>query len=263
MGTTRELLIRRGMRDQWMSPKLCSLMTKEQWADKVYRAVEAAEACALRARFAKMSGGSAARYVRIKNWEEVAEEFAVLSGDAGRRGAHVIEQYLDDRSEPVGTRLKLMCRLGCLPTLRRVVREEKLPVECGVCRLCDGGEVEDTTHLLLACRAHTKHREKMLHGVEAAVASAGKPPLSGLPAEGQTDILLGQSTGLASSDKSINFNVTRFLKKAWRGRKWLTSSLNNTLGREDTVWALKAHGDGRRVFRALTPNCNTRTSQRN
>ena len=54
--------------------------------------------------------------------------------------------------------------------------------------------------------------------------------------------MLGKSTGVAKADSKINMSVTRFLKKAWRERKNLTVSLNNKLGRTDTVWALKAHG---------------------
>jgi hypothetical protein len=262
MGTTRNLLVKHGMHAHWQNPKLCAMQSKEQWKDLVYKAVENAEGEKLRGNFAKMSGESASRYFRIKNWEEVTTEFAVLSGDTGRRGAHVIEQYLDNRAEPVGTRLKLMCRLGCLPTMERVAREEKLPPGYGNCRMCDAGTPEDITHLLLTCPSHVRHRAKMLSGVETALAFSGQPALAELPVCGQADILLGQSTGVVSADCDINNNVIRFLKKAWRERKWLTSSLNTTLGREDTVWALKAHGDGRCSFRALAPACNPRSRRK-
>ena len=52
---------------------------------------------------------------------KVEEEFARSSGEIGRRGALVPEPYLDDRKEPVGRRLKLMCRAGCLPVMKRVI----------------------------------------------------------------------------------------------------------------------------------------------
>ena len=54
-----------------------------------------------------------------------------MKGKVGRRGAQVPERYLDSQAEPVGTLLKLMCGLGCLPTMIRVAREEKMPPEMG------------------------------------------------------------------------------------------------------------------------------------
>jgi len=253
MGTTRDLLVKHGMYSHWLDPKLCTLQEKGDWKELVYEAVEGAEDGALRARFAAMTGASAARYARVKNWDKTESEFAVLSGETGRRGAQVIEPYLDDRAEHVGTRLKLMCRLGCLPTMERVAREEKLPPREGQCRLCSMGAVETTDHLLLACPTHDRHRKKMLAGVEAALASAWRPELMGMPETEQADTLLGKSTGAACSDDTINKHVTRFLKKAWRGRKWLTSTLNDSLGRDDTTWALRAHGDGRCKATGPTP----------
>ena len=127
MGTTQDLLATQSLHSHWLDPKLCTLQEKGDWKELVYEAVEGAEDGALRARFAAMTGASAARYARVKNWDKTESEFAVLSGETGRRGAQVIEPYLDDRAEHVGTRLKLMCRLGCLPTMERVAREEKLP----------------------------------------------------------------------------------------------------------------------------------------
>lgn len=136
-----------------------------------------------------------------------------------------------------------MCRLGCLPTMSRVAREEKLPPGQEFCRLCGEGAVEDIQHLLLSCPLHERHRAKMVAGVDSALVSAGKEQLGKQCVNEQTDILLGKSTGAVTADGKINNDVTRFLKKAWRGRKWLTATINDTLGREDTVWALKAHGD--------------------
>jgi len=242
MGTTRKLLTEHGLLSYWLHPNTCTTQSKEQWKDVVYRAVEGAEDVSLCKRFAGMSGVAAARYARIKNWGEVTEELAVMTGEIGQRGAQVIEPYLDGRSEVVGTRLKIMCRLGCLPTMTRVVREEKLPPEQGYCRLCGEGD-EDVRHLLVTCSAHDRHRSKMFRVVESALLASGEACLGGRSKNDQTDILLGKSTGVAKADSKINMSVTRFLKKAWRERKNLTVSLNNKLGRTDTVWALKAHGD--------------------
>ena len=82
----------------WLHPNTCTAQSK-QWKDVVYRAVEDAEDASLCKRFAGMSGVAAARYARIKNWGEVTEELAVMTGEIGQRGAQVIEPYLDGRSE--------------------------------------------------------------------------------------------------------------------------------------------------------------------
>ena len=114
-----------------------------------------------------------------------------MTGEIGQRGAQVIEPYLDDRSEVVGTRLKIMCRLGCLPTMTRVVREEKLPPEQGYCRLCGEGD-EDVRHLLVTCSAHDRHRSKMFRVVESALLASGEACLGGRSKNDQTDVLLGK-----------------------------------------------------------------------
>jgi hypothetical protein len=244
MGSTRSLLKKHGMLSHWFDPSLCVDQCKDEWKDIVYEAVESKEGEVLRQRLSSMSGEAVARYARIKHWGTVTEEFAAFAGEVGRRGALVPEPYLDDRSESVGRRLKLMCRLGCLPTMDRVAREEKLPPSEGRCRLCAEGEVEDLQHLLLSCPAHNRPRAKMVAHVERTLGDAVGVTFDKLSPADQTDLLLGKSTGDARTDTRVNACVTRYLKKAWRGRKHLTSALNKTLGREDTVWALRAHGDG-------------------
>ena len=69
-----------------------------------------------------MAGVNAAMYARMKNWDKFTVDSAAMSGEVGMRGSHVIEPYLDGRSESVGTRLKIMRRLSCLPTMDRVAR---------------------------------------------------------------------------------------------------------------------------------------------
>ena len=123
----------------------------------------------LAARFAQMQGTAAARYARIKLWSKFPAELSSMKGEAGRRGAQVPERYLDSRAEPVGTRLKLMCRLGCLPTMVRVAREEKLPPEMGLCKLCGQG-MEDARHLLLSCSAHANQRARPAGGVDRGLS---------------------------------------------------------------------------------------------
>ena len=84
----------------------------------------------------------------------------------------------------------------------------------------------------------------MMDVVVRAVKAGGGHEPQGMEPGKLVDILLGESTGAARADARVNACVSRFLKKAWRGRKWLTRALNDKLGREDTIWALQAHGDG-------------------
>jgi len=259
MGTTRDMLVRLGLHQHWTSPHICVWKSKEAWKELVYEAVEDAEGAALRRRLDCMRGAAAARYGRLKDWGPVSKEFAVFSGEVGRRGALVPEPYLDDRTEPVGRRLKLMCRLGCLPTMERVTREERLQPTQARCRLCDAGEREDMHHLILSCPAHHRHRSKMVAAVSAAADQPIGCDFAELDRDSQLEYLLGKSTGIARVDDQINRHFTRFLKKAWRGRSWLTADVNEKLGREDTVWALKCHGDGeRRVAAAPRPRRRAR-----
>ena len=59
-----------------------------------------------------------------------------------------------------------MCRLGCLPTMIRVAREEKMPPEMGVCRMCGKG-MEDVRHVLLTCDAYADpQRARMVDGTD-------------------------------------------------------------------------------------------------
>ena len=242
MRGARDLLVGHGLGHYWHNPTACTAISKDEWKDVVYEAVEGREDVVLAARFAQMRGTAAARYARIKLWSKFPAELSSMKGEAGRRGAQVPERYLDSRAEPVGTRLKLMCRLGCLPTMVRVAREEKLPPEMGLCKLCGQG-MEDARHLLLSCSAHANQRARMVGGVDRGLEMADIAPLSEQSEVDQLDLLLGKTTGLLEADDRISRCVARFLKKAWRSRKWLTASLNAKLGRSDTIWALKAHGD--------------------
>ncbi len=159
---------------------------------------------------------------------EVDKDVARSSCEIGRRGALVPEPYLDDRKEPVGRRLKLMCRAGCLPVMKRVVREAGLPPWQGTCKMCSSGEVEDIEHMVMRCDAHARHRNKLLERV------AFDPDVS---QSDRLDVLLGKSTGATETDTEIDAAVKRFLKKAWRGRKWLVLQTNRILDRKDTLWA--------------------------
>ena len=245
MGKTKTLLKEGGLIENWHSPHLCSSQTKRAWKGAVYDSVEARDTTATISRFVNLSSNHAARYARSKNWDKVTEDYACFSGEVGRRGALVPEPYLDDRDEPVGRRLKLMCRAGCLPTMKRVVREAELPAAHGTCKMCVSGCIEDIPHFVLDCSAYVTMRTKMLE--------SAPPGFEGLSHAGKLDALLGKSAGTSKIDDRTDAAAKRFLKKAWRTRKWLVLATNKALNRTDTPWAVQTHGDG--LSRSYVKSC--------
>lgn len=236
MGKTKTLLLEADFQKDWIDPKLCTSMSKQTWKDAVYNSVEGRETSDTISRLAAMSSAHAARFVRLKYWGRVGKNFACFTGEIGRRGALVPEPYLDDRNEPIGRRLKLMCRAGCLPVLKRVARETGLHAVHGTCKMCNSGNIEDIEHFIIDCEAYSQQRAKMLKSVEFGPEC--------LTQSDRLDVLLGKSTGSSKTDDRIDMAVKRFLKKAWRARKWLVLATNEILDRNDTLWALHAHGDG-------------------
>jgi hypothetical protein len=245
MRKTKTLLTDGGLIDNWHDPKMCSSQTKKEWKDIVYDSVESRETTATMSRLTNLSSSHAARYVRSKNWDKVTEDYACFEGEVGRRGALVPEPYLDDREEPVGRRLKLMCRAGCLPTLKRLAREAKMPAAHGTCKMCASGRIEDIAHFVQDCPAYATHRAKMLESAPPGFDSLAQPD--------RLDVLLGKSAGTSKIDDKTDAAVKRFLKKAWRARKWLVVATNMVFSRNDTPWAIESHGDG--FSRSYTKSC--------
>ena len=103
---------------------MCREVSKSVWKATIYEAVKSSETTAATGRLAKLKSSASARFLRSKDWGKLRKKFATTKSEAGRRGALVCERYLDDRKEPLGRRLKLMCRAGCLPLLKRIAREE-------------------------------------------------------------------------------------------------------------------------------------------
>jgi hypothetical protein len=236
MGKTKTLLQEGGLSKDWLDPKLCCGLSKQAWKDAVYDSVEERETSDTISRLATMNSNHAARFVRSKFWGKVGKDFACFTGEIGRRGALVPEPYLDDRDEPIGRRLKLMCRAGCLPILKRVAREAKLPAAHGTCKMCSSGSIEDIEHLVMDCDAYSQQRSKMLESIDYGPGCQTQSD--------RLDMLLGKSTGVSKTDDRTDVAVKRFLKKAWRARKWLVLATNKILDRNDTLWAIHAHGDG-------------------
>ena len=236
MGKTESILRSADLHHHWSNPSLSTDMPKRAWKDAVYDSVEGRETVAIIDRLSSLTSAHAVRYARSKHWGMVDKDHACMQGEIGRRGMLVPEAYLDDRDEPVGRRLKLMCRAGCLPVLKRAVREANLPTEAATCRMCTSNQIEDMDHLMLDCPAYDVPRAKMWQSVPNE--------LSHLPRPDKIDLLLGKSMGPSELDDKVDIAVKRFLKKAWRARKSVTKAINTALDRDDTPWALNARGDG-------------------
>ena len=226
----------------WTNPKLCwqEDTSKADWKKITYEAAERHEDSSRHSRLARLNSVTSNRYLRIKYWGQTESSFACFVGEIGRRGNLVFEHYLDDRTEKIGSLLKLTCRLGCLPILKRVAREQGLPSRA-ICKLCDDGNIEDLTHFILFCKGYHKHRTSLFSALGQFLR------IESLDYVSTMDLLLGASTGSAFADDRIDFLFKRFLKKSWRTRKWLTIATNSLFYRSDTAWALKSHGDDQQI----------------
>ena len=174
----------------------------------------------------------------MKCWDRMSSDRAVMKGEVGMRGALVVERYLDDVQERLGSRLKVMCRAGCLPVMSRVAWELDLSRRHGKCPLCDSGEVEDVEHILLHCPAHQHHRSKMMASAAAVYATANNgAELGDSGEETQVRVLLGARAGSKAAEDVIDVQVKRFLVKVWKKRRRVSLAINDRLGRQDVVWA--------------------------
>ena len=245
MHGTHTLLARLGLDRFWQYPSTCARIDKLYWKKLAHEVVEDAEDAARGHRLAAMRSLSAARYARIKRWNKTPPDFAVFSGEVDRRGSLVCEQYLDDNADTVGRKLKLMCRAGCLPTLKRVGREERWDEQRTQCMMCSReGAIENMEHVIISCNAYTQHRQALFRGIDAVFRSEPKNSFhnatcANMGHEALLDLLLGGSSGVAAVDHKVDRLAKRFLRKVWRTRKPLTLALNSVLRREDTPWAYK------------------------
>lgn len=247
MGKTKTLLVENGLDSIWQDPTSCTRISKVEWKTQVYEAVEQRETDDMMDRLSSLKSNSAARFLRSKDWGKVKKDVTVSNSEIGRRGALVPEQYLDDWKEPVGRRLKLFCRAGCLPILKRVAREADLPNLFARCKMCDSGNIEDIEHFIMDCEAYSVSRSKMLGKFLFDPGCVSQ--------NDKLDVILGKSTGCSVRDDVIDMAVKRFLKKAWRTRKWLVVDTNRIFGRYDTPWAIQAHGD--KLSNSFVRKCKT------
>ena len=100
-------------------------------------------------------------YNNIKDWGTNTKAYSFSTGEEGRPGRLVPERYLDDRVCLKGTRLKLLCRLNCLPVMGREVKP-KWPKHNRVCFAYGCGTVEDTHHFIMGCPRYAAKRATLI-----------------------------------------------------------------------------------------------------
>ena len=162
MVTAKAALIGAGLSEFWDDPRRAARQGAHAWRERVYRAVETASDAD---RATRMAGKpSVQAYKDVKEWGINPEAYSFSAGEEGRPGRLVPERYLDDRVCLKGTRLKLLCRLNCLPVMDRVGREikPKWPKRDRVCFACGCGTVEDVHHFIMVCPRYAVKRERLL-----------------------------------------------------------------------------------------------------
>jgi hypothetical protein len=156
-------------------------------------------------------------------------------GESGKLGQHVPERYLDDRRNLKGTRLKMLCRLGCLPLMNRVAREAKppWPREYGTCAACCTGKIEDVHHFVMECPRYASKRAALLkQAVRELAGSKGDVTASGfasMEAKDQLAVLLGRRISDPAAEDRLDRSVKRYLSKCWNLRAGVTGAINEAL----------------------------------
>jgi hypothetical protein len=260
MPTARAELARVGLADYWEDPRETTTDDEDIWKA---RAVEAAAEADRQARMENMP--SVRFYNKIKDWGVNPADYSFSLGEIGRRGRLVPERYLDDRQQLKGTRLKLLCRLHCLPVMARIGREvtPKWPKRDRVCYACGTGAVEDVRHFVMDCPSYARRRADLFDRVGTIMERSVHPPIeqqadrltgrqtdgqagrqAGRQAGGQTDrqpfadldswtqyeILLGKRFGDPLAENRIDAAVKRYLTKTWNSRAGVAAAINAALG---------------------------------
>ena len=213
----------------WGQPSAASRLCKTSWKKRVYAAVDQLHDDRRARRMASMS--STAAYSGMKEWGVNKEEYSFSRGESCKLGHQVPERYLDDRTNLKGTRLKMLCRLGCLPLMDRVGREAKprWQPEMAVCLVCNTGAVEDVRHLMMECPAYAARRNTLMQQVGHAADRAGVA-FASLPAAEQLPLLLGKRVDSPELENRIDWQVKKYLCKSWSRRTPVTEAINRQLG---------------------------------
>ena len=153
------------------------------------------------------------------------------------------QQYLDDRNDLKGTRLKLLCRTGALPVMRRLGREQRppWPLERRRCYACHTGAVESVPHFLCECRAYAGHRRRLVNTVRRAL-DGGACTVRGdefahMDNTGRCRLLLGQRLGDPVAEDQVDKAVKHYLKKAWNARGRVAEAIDSVLGTSSAIFA--------------------------
>jgi hypothetical protein len=231
MSTAKTSLDLHDLGSYWTNPD--AAVKSSSWKKKVYSAVNKASDAYRSANLATKP--SACLYIKVKDWGRNPEDYSFSTGEVNKLGQHVPERYLDDRSNLKGTRLKMLCRLGCLPLMDRVGRETKppWPRDLRTCAACHMGKIEDIHHFVMECPKYEVKRHALLQqvvrelvksdGVVAAVDFAN------MDTGAQLSVLLGKRISDPKAEDRIDRNVKRFLSKCWNLRSEVTGAVNEAL----------------------------------
>jgi len=242
MPAAQRLLTQHGMVDAWTNTTVAADVPVKTWQDRVYKEVEVASDARLQSRLKALS--SATQYQRVRPWTRTPSAYAFSSGEVDRLGRLTPQPYLDDRRCLKGTRLKMLCRLGCLPVMDRVGREAKpaaWPKAARTCMMCKQGKVEDVAHFVAGCPAYAAQRTRMrvqvARALDDSAGTVATEDFDAMDEEGRARVLLGQRTGDPIAEARIDRHVKKFLVKAWNTRASMTAAINEVMGKAYEVCA--------------------------
>jgi hypothetical protein len=244
MKTARAALGKVGLTSYWDDPRSAARESTGAFRERVYCAVEAGSDAARVIRMAGMS--SVHMYNRIKEWGVNTGAYSFSAGEDGRLGRLVPERYLDDRVCLKGTRLKLLCRLNCLPVMDRVGREvkPKWPKHSRVCFACGLGVLEDVHHFIMDCPRYALKRAALITQVGSIVSSSACDvsvnAFASMSSQGQCEIVLGKRIGDPIAENRIDAVVKKYLIKTWNSRSEVTEHINSVLGTAYDVYSVAA-----------------------
>ena len=233
VSTVKSTLDEHGLGEFWSNPGRATSMDVKDWKDAVYNAVDTLSDSDRATSLAEKPSSNT--YANIKAWGPNPKEYSFSSGEVHMPGQHVPERYLDDRSNLKGTRLKMLCRLGCLPLMDRVGREATppWPHELRTCAACDAGKFEDVHHFVMECPKYEAKRTQLLRRVVTElIRSQGDLTavcFASMQSHDQLAILLGKRIADPEAEDRIDRIVKRFLSKCWNLRSKVTSAVNDTL----------------------------------
>ena len=101
--------------------------------------------------------------------------------------------------------------------------------------MCENGETETIEHLMLKCPAYAVHRTRLMDKMGEAYAMGTGRDIRGASEEEVMRVALGGRVGSSVAEDNIDHAVKRYLKTAWRTRRWLTKITNEILDRHDVV----------------------------